>query len=647
MKNLVPLVQLCINLFFLLFISQSLLQAQICTGSLGDAVVNVTFGSGANPGNSLPSASTNYFFTSSSCPNDGSYTVVNSTSGCFGNSWHTIPEDHTPNDVNGYMMLVNASVTPGDFYLDTVKNLCANTKYEFGAWITNVLLPSACNGNGTRPQLTFKIETETGTLLSSYNTGDIFATSSPEWKQYGFFFSTPVNSSTVVIRITNNAPGGCGNDLALDDITFRPCGPTVTAGFGTANLPSLDLCNGDTSTKTLSATVSSGYTSPSYQWQINNGNTWTDIAGATSLTYVRSASIGTGIYKYRLTVAEGTNISISNCRVASNEAVITIHNPPVGTANSNSPVCENSTLVLSATGGTAYQWNGPAGFSSAVASPSFTATNTSAGQYAVFVSDAFGCMDTATTVVNTFSPPVVSVSNAQNICAGDSVVLQAGGGNSYLWSPLAGLSDATSGSPIAKPATSTTYTVTVTGNNNCTGTAAVLITVNTKPIVNAGANKSIIKGQSIILDGSVNDSANVNFIWAPSLFLNDASLLAPIATPTITTTYILMATSTIGCGTATDTVLVKVFNDLYIPNAFSPNGDNRNETWRIDALAAYPNAIIIVYNRYGQKVFESSSSNKEWDGKFKNTDLPAGAYPYIINLKNNRPVIKGMVIIVR
>jgi len=78
----------------------------------------------------LPGAATTYTFFLNDCPSDGSYTVINSTSGCFGSSWHVITEDHTPGDVNGYMMLVNASFNPGDFYVDTVRGLCASTTYD-------------------------------------------------------------------------------------------------------------------------------------------------------------------------------------------------------------------------------------------------------------------------------------------------------------------------------------------------------------------------------------------------------------------------------------------------------------------------------------------------------------------------------------
>jgi hypothetical protein len=79
--------------------------------------------------------------------------------------------------------------------------------------------------------------------------------------------------------MTNNAPGGNGNDLILDDITFRACGPIINSGFssvtGTADQ---QLCQGDNAAYTLNAQVS-GNNNPSYQWQSNiNNNAWTDIA---------------------------------------------------------------------------------------------------------------------------------------------------------------------------------------------------------------------------------------------------------------------------------------------------------------------------------------------------------------------------------
>ena len=84
-------------LFFAFFASVSLC-AQLCTGSLGDPVVHIDFGRGAGPGPPLRPGVTTYSHVNIDCPNDGFYTLHNSISNCFSGTWHTIPQDHTPND---------------------------------------------------------------------------------------------------------------------------------------------------------------------------------------------------------------------------------------------------------------------------------------------------------------------------------------------------------------------------------------------------------------------------------------------------------------------------------------------------------------------------------------------------------------------
>jgi gliding motility-associated-like protein len=620
--------------------------AQVCTGSLGDPVVNVTFGSGFNPGNPLQAASTSYIYTTTTCPNDGSYTVVNSTLGCFSNSWYNITEDHTPNDNNGYMMLVNASYNPGDFYVDTVKSLCSNTKYEFAAWIMNVQFPTQCGGNPITPKLVFNIETTAGVVLGTYSTGNIISPGTPQWKQYGLFFTTPINTSSVVIRLTNTAPGGCGNDLALDDITFRPCGPTVTSATS-SNQTNVDMCIGNVNNVPLTATIGVGYISPSMQWQISkdSGVSWADIPGATTLSYIVNET-AKGIYKYRLSVAEGTNIGIANCRVASNPVTVIIHDLPVVIAGSNSPVCEKEVINLTASGGATYLWSGPAGFNAGVSTPSFIAQNNSTGQYNVVVTDQFGCKNTAATNVVTNPKPVVTVSATQKICEGDSVTLQASGGSAYLWSPSSGLSAFNIANPVAKPIDTTTYTVIVSSNINCTDTAKVIVNVFKKPTANAGPDKILLKGQSVVLEGIVGGS-DISFSWIPVTYLNNPLLAQPVATPYTDMLYKLEVISRVNCGIATDEVFVKVYNDIYVPTAFSPNNDGLNDTWRIEALVAVPLAKLMVYNRFGKVIFESTGNSRVWDGTYKGEALPNGAYVYMIDLKNGRPIKKGTVMILR
>jgi len=149
------------------------INAQICQGSLGDPIVNITFGAGQNPGPQITAASTNYTFVPTDCPKDGNYAVRNRTENCFDTTWFSVT-DHT-GDANGYFMLVNASYAPGDFYLDTVRGLCPGSTYEFAAWVINVKKPVLCYGATqiTDPNITFRIERMDGTVIQTFKTKSI------------------------------------------------------------------------------------------------------------------------------------------------------------------------------------------------------------------------------------------------------------------------------------------------------------------------------------------------------------------------------------------------------------------------------------------------------------------------------------------
>jgi hypothetical protein len=103
-----------------------------------------------------------------------------------------------------------------------------------------------------RPNLTFRIEKPDGTVLASFDSGDVPVSGSPTWLQYGFLFTTPADSAQIVLRLRNNAPGGQGNDLALDDIAFRPCGAKITAAIQNSATDTIDVCEGNMNTYTFS-----------------------------------------------------------------------------------------------------------------------------------------------------------------------------------------------------------------------------------------------------------------------------------------------------------------------------------------------------------------------------------------------------------
>ena len=620
-------------LHFILF-AVIVASGQLCQGSLGDAVVNINFGTGSNPGPPLAAATTGYQYVGTDCPNDGAYTVRNSTTNCFSSSWHNVTSDHTGNG-NGYFMLVNASIDPADFYMDTVRNLCGGTAYEFAAWVMNVQVPNSCNGNPTRPNLQFSIKEVDGNGFSLLSTGSLVHDNSPTWKQYGFFFKTSPGATTVVLRIRNSSPGGCGSDLALDDITFRPCGPQVAVSISGGTGLVRDLCQGDNAQITINSNVSAGFTNPALQWQqsTDTGKTWTDIPGATqaSLNQSVTAAVPAGKYLFRLTVAEAANIAVAKCRVSSQSITIDVHAKPVTNANSNSPLCEKSTLQLQAGGGSSYTWTGPNNFSAASADPSLTNINMAqAGKYVVTVVSAAGCSKKDSVNVVVHAVPVANAGRDTTVCAGTTVQLNGSGGGTYLWVPATGLSAANIAGPQASATDSIQYILTVTNAANCKHADTMQLNVLRKPMANAGPDKALVQGQTIQLSGTATGSG-ISWYWTPNQLMDDDLLLQPAVSPLEDITYTLHVVS--GCGSATDEVFVKVYKKIMVPNAFSPNGDGVNDTWVIEALQTYPDAAVQVFDRFGQLVFESKGYAKPWNGGKRGYLVPAGTYYYLIDTK--------------
>ncbi|HEY0058075.1 MAG TPA: hypothetical protein VGB56_03010, partial [Flavisolibacter sp.] len=517
-----------------LLLSIHCIQAQLCQGSLGDPIVKTTFGSGSNPGSPLQGTLTNYQFVSSDCPADGQYTVRNNTQNCFSSSWHSVTTDHT-GDGEGYFMMVNASTTPGDFYVDTVRGLCSNTTFEFAAWILNVLKSSSCNGNGNQPNITFLIEKLDGTLLTQYNTNNIAATTSPEWKQYGFFFTMPAGVRDLVIRMRNNAPGGCGNDLLLDDITFRPCGPTLNVTMNNSPQTSLDLCKGESENVTFTGTIPTGYTQPVVQWQqsSNNGASWNDITGAGVTSFVQAFSglTPTGAYQYRMTVIEGENLGSNACRVASQVLTVRVNNSPQTTASANGPACSGTGLVLSATGGVQYSWTGPNNYSATGPNVVIGNIGTSqSGRYYVQVKDALGCTALDSALVQVIqSPQLVLAFKDTTTCLGQPLTLMSSGGATYSWTPAQSLSSSAIANPVALPTTTTRYQV-IAGEGVCFDTGYVSVEVLESPTADAGPDRILIEGQSTTLLGKAG-GGEVSYSWEPPLFINDVNLLEPTVNP--------------------------------------------------------------------------------------------------------------------
>lgn len=165
------------------------------------------------------------------------------------------------------------------------------------------------------------------------------------------------------------------------------------------------------------------------------------------------------------------------------------------------------------------------------------------------------------------------------------------------------------------------------------------------PILDLGPDLKVLQDGEISLKPKFIFGNQLSYLWTPAQYLNNDTAAIPISKPLDDITYQLKLTGIGGC-TVTDQIFVEVLKAPQVPNAFSPNGDGINDTWKIKYLDSYPGCTIDVFNRYGQKVFSSAGYATEWDGKLNGKTLPIGTYYYILNPKNGRALISGSVTII-
>jgi gliding motility-associated-like protein len=250
------------------------------------------------------------------------------------------------------------------------------------------------------------------------------------------------------------------------------------------------------------------------------------------------------------------------------------------------------------------------------------------------------------------TPPTVRINPpADTICKGDSLHLTASGATTYTWMPSIGLNCTNCPNPTAAPSGTTTYKVVGVSTGVCKDSSTITITVDTAPVVTISPSITINKGDSTTLTAT----GGGTYQWSPATGLSCTTCQSPVAKPTVTTTYCATVTSPEGCAASSvcTTVTIEIpaipCGDLFVPNAFSPNGDGTN-----DALYVEGNCIstleFAVYDRWGNKVFETQNQNIGWDGTYMGKPMNTGNYVYTLNaaMTNNTTVNKkGSIALVR
>lgn len=607
----------CPRLFFITLLltcfSTFTLQAQLgfCGGNSGDPIFTEDFGSGTTDGPALPAGTTTYNFTTGT-PNDGDYTI-SSTTNYF--DWLSI-QDHTPGDTNGKSFIVNASFTAGEFYQREVTGLCENTSYEFSSWLINVQAAGGCQGTSIPVNVRFQIWDETDTnLLAQGDTGSIPATSSAEWKQYALVFKTVPGQTSVILKMRNNSNGGCGNDLAIDDIVFKSCGDNVTVSTGT-NEQSLIVCENQGSiSRMLTATPDfSIFSTHAYQWQQSTDQqVWTDIPGENNNT-LSTPAVTTSTYFRVKTAEDPLNVNNDLCNVVSDVFdIIVLPVPEAPTTNGDVTICENETGILTVALQNDYvvNWYDAATGGNLILSDNPNLETTIAGTYyAEANTSSIECSsETRTAVTLTVNPlPVVPEDTSTFLCEDSITSLDAGIENvTYQWNTGAT-------TQLIDVSEAGEYTVIATNTNGCSATRTFFVDQIDLPRIDNIKSD----GPSIVV--STSNTGNFEYSLDGISFQS-----SPVFEAVEGGFYTIYAQDNTDCG-----VVTEEFYHLVIQKFFTPNGDSFNDLFEPDGLEVFNDVIISIFDRYGKLLKFGNLNSASWDGSFLGNQMPEDDYWYLI-----------------
>jgi gliding motility-associated-like protein len=651
---------------------------------IGNSVLNGDFSSG-NSG-----FTSDYTYSTNLNP-EGRYWVGPNANNVH-NGFGAVP-DHTTG--NGNYMVVNGAGTPNlNVWCQTI-TVEPNTDYNFSAWVTSV-------ASGSPAVLQFSIN---GQVLNQPFSAPAAV---GQWDEFFAVWNSGNNTSAQICIVNQNTTLG-GNDFGIDDISFSQiCEGSDTVTVTVHPLPPADagndvaICRGDTtplqatggtlyiwspavrlSCIACDAPFASPLTTTTYHVTVTDNNqcvnydsvtvtvnplpivsfsgllpqyclldadaplTGNPTGGTFSGTGIngndfspQSAGTGTHTVNYDFTDA-------NNCSSSASQQTVVNDMPQISFAGIDTTHCLDAAPYVVTPQPTGGILSG-----TAIANNSFFPQTAGVGQHLVYYdyTDNNGCRVLDSVQFRVDELPQVMLSVVHLTCYDyddGSVTASASNGITpydYNWNTIGNDSVITNLAPG-------NYSLTVTDANGCTVANNVMVIEPIKLNVDiAPVLDSITLGDTVQYFISHNADSVVSFVWQPSDWLSCSDCPQPFAVPQETITYTLTITDTNTCvATNSARIFIKPKKAFYIPNIFSPNGDGIN-----DILYAYIKGVkkltFRLYNRWGEKVFETNDPLIGWDGIYKNKPAEPGVYVYDVYAIywDNEPVkTKGSVTLAR
>jgi gliding motility-associated-like protein len=302
---------------------------------------------------------------------------------------------------------------------------------------------------------------------------------------------------------------------------------------------------------------------------------------------------------------------------ASDSVVVKVVNFVSLSARSDTAICRTDSIRLTTfSDALMYTWTPSATLSSTTVQSPLAIPVADTTRYHV-IGRIGSCTKEDDVVIRTSPYPTANAGKDTSVCYGFNASLHASGGSVYSWSPAFFLNSTSIANPVSQnPTTSIRYIVTVSDNKGCPKPVNDTVLVNvTHIIANAGPrDTSVVLTQPLQLQAT----GGTNYQWTPSTWLTDPSIANPVSLPLENITYALRVSDAQGCF-GLDTINVHVFKTtpmLFVPSAFTPNGDVLNDVFKPIAAGIRSLESFRVYNRWGQLMYSTTELGKGWDGRF-------------------------------
>jgi gliding motility-associated-like protein len=348
------------------------------------------------------------------------------------------------------------------------------------------------------------------------------------------------------------------------------------------------------------------------------------------------------------------DISFARAMLQYDSITVTVIPPPNVRTGVDEDLCPGERATLQASGAANYSWAPATGLSNpSVATP--VAQPSATTEYVVTGWDMAGCVSTDTVVVKVIPPPVFAVSPVQSgKCEGDAVRLTASGADNYEWFTSTQPSLSTGSVYTFNASATDTYYVALHS-----ATCDIRDTLSSTVVVSSRPNLVVSKSGDVncfTREVQLSVTGADSYTWSPAEFINSTSSPNPVVNPTLSTWYVVKAVS--GSCVLTDSVQVLVAygsggeNSFYVPNAFTPNNDGKNDCFGLQHWPMVSEFEFSVYNRWGERVFYTTDTKQCWNGVYKGKLQPSGTFVYQVKTKSpcsgDKVVyLKGLVSLVR